>query len=139
MTVTFRSLWLAVLLAGLPVLAPAMDIATYDKQRKEAANSPTQTRLRVYLLGIGEGLRLANQALLQREQAPLFCAPDGPPMMGDDYRKLIDAALSEARGTLERQELSVEAILLRSLREKYPCTPPAPAPSPAAAPAAPTS
>lgn len=117
-----RSTWLAASLTlGCAFGAWAMDIATYDKQRKEATNSQTQVRLRVYLLGLGEGLRLANAALQQQSLPPLFCAPDQPPLLGDDYKRLIDLALGEARGTLERQDTSIEIILLRALQEKYVC------------------
>jgi hypothetical protein len=107
--------------------ASAMDIATYDKQRKESANSQTQVRLRVYLLGLGEGLRLANTVLQQQGQPMLFCATEGTALMGDDYKNLIDSALAESRGSFERQELSIEAIMLIGLQQRFPCAPKTPA------------
>mgnify|MGYP000877277540 FL=1 len=102
-------------------LAGAMDIATYDAQRKAPANSPVQVRLRVYLLGVGEGLKLANFHLVERNEPALFCLPETTPLFAEDYLKLIDAALKEARGTLERQQVSVENILLGALRQAHAC------------------
>lgn len=142
--------------ACLCMPAAAMDIATYDQQRKAAPNSPTQVRLRVYLLGVGEGLRLANARLRARGQPLLFCMSDSQPLFAEDYFRLIDASLKEARGTLERQQFSIESILLTSLVAAHPCADrvsvsrdalpaevpaaPAPAPAPPAeAPAAPAS
>ena len=115
-----RLLLAAACCTGFPS-AMAMDIATYDKQRKEPPNSQTQVRLRVYLLGLGEGLRLANTVLQQQNLALLFCNNDQTPLLGDDYKKLVDAALTESRGTFERQEMSIEAILLRALQDRFPC------------------
>ena len=100
-----------------------MDIATYDKQRRESPNSPTQVRLRVYLLGVGEGLRLANAALARQDQRPLYCMTEQAPLLGDDYKKLIDAALSSGRGTFERQDTAIETILVQALQDKFPCAP----------------
>lgn len=108
-------------LAGLAMPVAAMDIATYDQQRKAAPNSPTQVRLRVYLLGVGEGLRLANGRLRARSQPLLFCMPESQPLFAEDYMRLIDASLKEARGTLERQQFSIESILLGSLVDAHPC------------------
>lgn len=112
-------------LLAAPTLASAMDIPTYEKQRKEAATSPTQMRLRIYLVGIGEGLRLANAALIQRNERPLFCPPDAQlPLSADSYRQLIDAELQGARDMLVRQERSIESVLLEALQGKYRCDPP---------------
>jgi hypothetical protein len=108
-----------------PTLASAMDIPTYEKQRKEAATSPTQMRLRIYLVGIGEGLRLANAALVQRNETPLFCPPDAQqPLSADNYKQLIDASMQGARDMLVRQERSIESVLLEALQDKYRCEAP---------------
>jgi hypothetical protein len=109
-------------LAALATPVAAMDIATYDQQRKAAPNSPIQVRLRVYLLGVGEGLRLANARLRARSQPLLFCMPESQPLFAEDYLRLIDASLKEARGTLERQQFSIETILLASLADTHPCS-----------------
>lgn len=130
------ALLLSSTLLAAPALVSAMDIPTYEKQRKEAPTSPTQMRLRIYLVGIGEGLRLANAALLQRKEAPLFCPPDAQqPLGADNYKQLIDAALQVARGTLVRQERSIESVLLEALQDKYRCDIPDRARAPDAAPA----
>ena len=141
-----ESLFMSCLAAAcLSSPAAAMDIATYDQQRKAAANSPTQVRLRVYLLGVGEGLRLANARLRVRSQPLLFCMSDSTPLFAEDYLRLIDASLREARGTLERQQFSIETILLTSLAAAHPCpdrggasrdAPPTEAATPASAPPA---
>ncbi|MBL8327968.1 MAG: hypothetical protein JNJ71_03880 [Rubrivivax sp.] len=122
---------------ALPPAARAMDIPTYEKQRKEAATSPTHMRLRIYLLGIGEGLRLANVALRNRDESPLFCAPEQAAMTADTYKQAIDSSLGFARDTLLRRERSIESILLEALQDKYPCErrPAAAAPAAASAPA----
>lgn len=118
------ALLLSTCLMAAPMLAGAMDIPTYEKQRKEPATSQTQMRLRIYLVGIGEGLRLANQALVQRNEPPLFCPPDAQqPLTADNYKQVIDAALQAARDTLARQERSIESILLEALQDKYRCGP----------------
>ncbi len=108
----------------------AMDIPTYEKQRKEPANSPTQVRLRVYLLGIGEGLRLANIALGNRNEPLLFCAPEQATLNVDAYKAAIDAAILTARDTHIRQDRSVESLLLEALQEKYACPTAARSPAP---------
>lgn len=113
--------WACSLLLCAAAGASAMDIATYEKQRKEPANSPAQARLRSYLLGIGEGLRLANVALQERDGAALFCLPEGTTYGVDDYKRLIDGALDVARSTYVRQEISVETLLLRALQDRHAC------------------
>jgi hypothetical protein len=130
------ALFLSSCLLAAPTLVSAMDIPTYEKQRKESATSPTQMRLRIYLVGIGEGLRLANAALVQRNEPALFCPPDAQqPLSADNYRQLIDAALQGARDMLVRQERSIESILLEALQSKYRCAAPDRAPVPEARPA----
>ena len=114
------------LLLAACTLASGMDIPTYEKQRKESATSPTQMRLRIYLLGLGEGFRLANVALGNRSEAPLFCAPEQAPMTVDAYKQVIDTSLSQARDIFVRQERSIESILLEALQDRYPCPKKAP-------------
>jgi hypothetical protein len=104
----------------------AMDIETYDKQVRLPANSLAQIRLSSYLLGIGEGLRLANEALKSRGSTALFCAPEAAPLFAADVKKLIDGVLAVSRATLQGQGASIEQILLRALQEAHPCSPPLP-------------
>lgn len=101
----------------------AMDIPTYDKQIKTPPNSPAQVRLNIYLLGLAEGLKLANVTLAARNQTPLFCTPETTNMFAADYRKIIDASLANSRPVLEGLELSIEGILMRALQDSYPCPP----------------
>jgi hypothetical protein len=109
------------LLLSASALACAMDIPTYEKQRKESATSQTYMRLRIYLLGLGEGFRLANLVLSQRSDPLLFCAPEQPAMTADVYKQVIEASLSQARDMLVRQERSIESILLEGLQDRHPC------------------
>jgi hypothetical protein len=113
----------AALLCALFVMASAhaMDIDTYDKQVKLPATSTAQVRLTSYLLGLGEGLRLANAALRSRGEPEFFCAPDNANLFAADYRRLIDGALAGARATLYNQQTSIEQILLKALQDTYPC------------------
>lgn len=117
--------WLCVtpVFAGA-MLAPsarAMDLATYDSQRRAPPNSQIQVRLRVYVLGVGEGLRLANAHLAERGEQPLFCLPESVNLFAEDYFKLIDAALKDSRAAFDREQRSVESILLSVLRDAHPC------------------
>ena len=110
------------LLSACPA-ALAMDITNYEKQRKEPATSPTHVRLRVYLLCIGEGFRLANIALGNRNEPLLYCAPEQATLNVDSYKAAIDAAILAARDAHVRQDRSVESLLLEALQEKYACPP----------------
>ena len=114
---------LAALLLALNLLAPAqaMDIETYDKQVKLPPSSAAQVRLTSYLLGLGEGLRLANTALRARGEPEFFCTPENANLFAADYRRLIDGALAGARATLYNQQQSIEQILLKALQDTYPC------------------
>lgn len=98
-----------------------MDIPTYEQQRKTPAQSPVQARMRVYLLGVGEGLKLANAALVARGERPLYCLPGETVLGVDDYLKMIDAALPSARSDARLRDQSVEALVLRTLQGRYGC------------------
>jgi hypothetical protein len=124
MSLPFATMAVALVLT-LP--AQAMDIETYDKQLKLPANSLGQIRLSSYLLGIGEGLRLANEALRSRGETGLFCAPDAAPLFAVDYKKLIDGVLAGSRAALVGQGSSIEQILLKALQDAHPCGLQAPA------------
>jgi hypothetical protein len=115
------ALWMV--LSAVPAMA--MDIATYDKQRREPPNAPSQMRLRIYLLGLGEGLRLANTGLAERNEVPLYCQPPQANLFAEDYRQMIDAQLKDSREALQREDLSIERILLRALQDRFPCARPA--------------
>jgi hypothetical protein len=115
-----RGFLMALALAGAAP-AFAMDLSTYDRQRREPEGSAVQSRLRIYLLGIGEGLRLANDALRHQSVPPLFCAPADATALSDDYLRMIDTALRANRGTYERQGLSIETVLLLALQDRYRC------------------
>ncbi len=104
-------------------MAQAMDIETYDKQSKTPTASVTQVRLNSYLLGIAEGLRLANAALKTRGEAELFCPPEGVNFFAADYKRLIDGALAGSRATLYGQQTSIEQILLKVLQDTHACQP----------------
>ena len=103
-----------------------MDIPTYEQQRKTPAQSPVQARMRVYLLGVGEGLKLANAALVARGERPLYCLPGETVLGVDDYLKMIDAALPSARSDARLRDQSVEALVLRTLQGRYGCGGPEP-------------
>jgi hypothetical protein len=113
----------AALLCSMSLMsaAHAMDIETYDKQVKLPPTSAAQVRLTSYLLGLGEGLRLANSALRARGEPEFFCAPENANLFAADYRRLIDGALAGARATLYNQQQSIEQILLKALQDAYPC------------------
>jgi hypothetical protein len=141
----FRSFSPLIVAAGLGLAqaACAMDIATYDAQRKAAANSQVQVRLRIYLLGVGEGLKLANAQLVRRNVEPMFCLPEAKPLFAEDYIQAIDSTMRQDRRSLESEQVPIEVILLMALGRAYPCASvggpsaePVPAGAPASAPAA---
>jgi hypothetical protein len=112
--------------AGVLTASPAclaMDIETYDKQARLSPNSQAQVRLNTYLLGLGEGLRLANTALKARGLDELFCQPENLNLFAADYKRLIDGVLAGSRVAIVNAQVPIEQILLQALRESYPCPP----------------
>ena len=106
----------------LSLEAAALVITTYEKRRSESASSQARALLEIYLLGVGEGFKWANAALSSKRLAPLFCAPEQVPLTHEAYLLFIDEMLERHREGLTQQQLPVEAILLKALQDRLPCT-----------------
>ena len=100
----------------------AMDITSYDRDRAQPASSPARGLLKIYLIGVGEGFKWSNAALASKRLTPLFCAPEQVPLTHENYLLFIDEMLERHREGLTQQQLPVEAILLKALQDRLPCT-----------------
>lgn len=115
--------------AGRP--AAAVSVADYQKWRlidRTWRTTPTSL-LEVRLLGIFQGLLLANTVVKRRGGKPLFCFAADTQVTGRGLRKWVDAELkspSLAGGKPYRPETAIEAVVLVVAARKFPCKAPEP-------------
>lgn len=116
---------IAAVLAGIAFsqAASALDIASFDTQRREPATSTVGKLLSLYLLGVGEGFKWANASLIQRKESPLFCAPPILGLTAANYLIVIDRELELRRDSYARTDIPIEFILLYGLQQQLPCPP----------------
>jgi hypothetical protein len=82
-----------------------------------------------YLSGVGEGFLIANTALKDNGQAPLFCASDIE-LKGKNYRSMLDEELQDmvrraskpgSRPFSTFNSVPIAVPLLHALQTKFPC------------------
>lgn len=113
------------MLAGITFshAALALDVESFEKQRKEPSASTVGKLLTLYLLGVGEGFKWANAALTAKKEAPLFCAPPILALTAENYLIVVDRELELRREAYTRTDMPVEFILLYGLQQQLPCPP----------------
>ena len=90
------------------------DLSIVDFENKSKAQS-TDT----YLLGLSSGLSAANNALIAKKQAPLYCFPPYLKLSISDYREIIADGI---KGITDNPvKPNADEILLKKLSELYPC------------------
>lgn len=113
-------------LAAMTILAAsdahALSIKDYEAQ-KSSSNAEWFAVQGIYLMGVFNGLTIANLELGRSGQAGFFCDPVNIQMNADNLRSIIDDAIAKARknGPINEELATADAFLFIGLRSTFPC------------------
>lgn len=113
--------------------AAAVTVGDYQKWRlidRTWRTTPTAV-LEVRLLGMFQGLLLANTVIQRRGNNPLFCFTTETAVTGSTLRKWVDdeiKAPSIGGGKPYEPETAIEAVVLVVAAKNFPCKAPEPKP-----------
>jgi hypothetical protein len=124
---------LAALLALTAAAGPAAAVTVGDYQKwrlieRTWRTTPTAV-LEVRLLGIFQGLLLANRIIEKRGGRPLFCPTGKTELTGHKLREWVDEEIHGPTmngGKPYRPDTAIEAIVLIVAARKFPCKTPPP-------------
>ena len=74
---------------------------------------------RIYLAGVRDGLQTVNGALVAQGAAPLFCLP--PELVLSEEQAADIVTRTAAKAVRNIDDLPIAIILLRGLKETFPC------------------
>jgi hypothetical protein len=104
----------AVMLAASMPLRAEIPVSEYDAMK----NSDT---FKVYISGVGNGIKVASIVGELHGNRPLFCPPEKLPLNQDNYLRFLDDAVAERRKKQTGGDPFVEGLLLQRLQEVFPC------------------
>jgi hypothetical protein len=124
---------LAALLALAAAAGPAAAVTVGDYQKwrlidRTWRTTPTSV-LEVRLLGIFQGLLLANRIIEKRGGRRLFCPDEATELTGRKLREWVDAEIKSPSlhgGKPYRPDTAIEAVVLVVAARKFPCKTPPP-------------
>ena len=106
-------------------LGADMSVADYQKNMRSNDRGKVEVT-KVYIFGLGEGIRVANVMLVLKGDNPLFCSPPKLVFVTENFINILDQAIKEASQQLSPVELSeteVSVILAKGLMDSFPCGP----------------
>ena len=93
----------------------SLSIAEFEDKNKSQSTD-------TYIVGVGNGLSAANNALIQNKTPPLFCLPAFLKLTVVDYKEIIALGIKDiSAGRPNREAMGIDGILLKKLTQLYPC------------------
>ena len=109
----------ALTVLGAPLSAHAMTMRQYHELMKQHPDSA-----KLYILGVGEGLALANAALISKKRPNIFCVPNKLSLNIDNYTRILDSEYEEFRKAASEDvadSRTVSIVLYMGLVATFPC------------------
>ena len=98
---------------------------------KDYPKLKAQPCFKMYIDGLGTGIREANVALLVRNQARLYCPPPKLAMHSENYIDILEREINAGITGITRpaplppvpypEDTPIETILLQGLQKTFPC------------------
>jgi hypothetical protein len=97
-------------------MAHAMDVATYEKLKKNDVNT-----LKIYIGALGEGMSWANSALTSKGAQPIYCGPQTIPLYAGNYMNIIDDQIKKERREGNIDKYPIGLLLILGLEQTLSC------------------
>lgn len=102
---------------GLVLFVVPFSRATDLKYFEELKNDKT---FKLYIMGVGQGLTVANVSLESIGQSKLYCPPDNLVLQPEILLEILQRYIEKHKNIL-KPDWGVEDLLLWGLKETFPC------------------
>jgi hypothetical protein len=103
-------------LAATVGTAHALTVGNYKAELKS-----NQSRLNIYINGVGEGLSWANTMNQAKDLPLIYCQPRKLVMNVENFKTIIEDEL-EKYPEVYKDDIPIELVLARGLVRTFPCT-----------------
>lgn len=111
----------AALLMMLVATSAHANLNIYDFQHINRNDPRAWNEVRVYLMGVGEGIETANNGFSLDKKVPEFCIPDAIAFNGDNFIQILDDYLKTHPPAISAKEMSAAIMLWFAIKEAFPC------------------
>jgi hypothetical protein len=109
-----------ILLALLQNSPANANVSVREFREARKAGGTRLEQLRLYVIGLANGMANANAELTLKHQRPLFCAPEKFGISAEDDFRMIEDTLAHSKTTISDTQ-NIESVLMLAYELTFPC------------------